>query len=172
MSGNINSLFEFLHGLVEGQDQACMQEQFPPASGYTPAEGDIVRIVDDAGKTAVNVASSSRIDDPASIVLLGDVLGNLPHTWIVHTGMDPTFDWDTITAKVVPCVKGSFIIQTTNFNGADAYSIGGAVVIENGIIRQQAFAGGADRYWKYGEVLEDNSGLAEGANLVIAVSHL
>lgn len=173
---DLNSKFEFVHGYLEGDDNACMQEQFTPETGYTATEGDIVYIKNSGGSPVVNVATSVELNDgaaaAASVVALAEALCEIKYFWIVRTGMQANIDTDAITAGVIPCVKGSCMLQTENYNNTDFNGSGvpgDTVVVDGGVLRAQSYPGGGEYFWKFAELVE-NKHSTDGV-IIVAVAH-
>lgn len=161
----LNSLFDVVRGHVTGQDNATIQENFKPASGYTPNEGDIVSITVDSGEPRIEAASAVQLDGAADVAALGSLLADLPHLWLVVSGMNATTDFDGVFTGKAVCILGTYMVKTENYNGADTFVVGGPVTVAAGVVRANPL-GGQD-YQKYGEVIENNH--ATNGTLIIAV---
>jgi len=166
----LDSKFQILKGYFETQDLATIGHALAGQVGYTPQEGDVVVIEDNAGTPVINVVTLARVENAASILALATLLVAAPHTWLVRTGMS-TKEPDAVYAKKAAIVKGTMIIQTANVNAVDMAAIvpGDDVTVQAGIIRKQGYLGGVDMFIKYGELLawDGTAGLA-----TIAIGHL
>lgn len=186
---SLTSKFEFLHGHFEGNDQATMTMQFAPATGYTPDEGDVVYVINDSGVPKVQAFSSPSINEDVTgvfaaasdgsptnaelnlfftsrLAALTDALASGNLAWIVQTGMNAAFDWDTIQSGNVPCVKGTFVIETTNYDtDTDTYTIGDTVRVVTGQLRAQP---ADEKFLPYGQVVGQDT---TNNVLTVAVGH-
>ncbi len=166
----LDSKFQILKGYFETQDLATIGHALAGNVGYTPQEGDIVEVVNNANTPVIDVVTLDRIENAVAIINLATSFAKAPHTWLVRTGMSAK-EPDAVYAKKAAIVKGTMIIQTANVNPADMAAIvpGDSVTVQNGIIRKQGYLGGADLFLKYGELLSWD---ATDSLATIMVGHL
>lgn len=168
----LDSKFDVVRG--HPGESSTWHESFKPASGYTPAEGDIVSMITSASGVRIELASLPRLDNLAigTVTALRDalvaILADIPHLYLVVSGMQPDTDYDGHFVGKADCVAGSYMQKTTNFNVSDSYVLGGPVTVASGVIRSNPF-GASELYAKYGEVIEDNQGGGDDT-LVIATN--
>ena len=162
----LNSLFDVVRGHTPAVDAATIQENYKPATAYVPAEGDVVDITVASGEPRIQLASPAALTGAGSVDALAALIGDTPHLWLVVSGMQPTTDFDGVFTGKAVAILGTYMVKTTNFEGADTYAIGGPVTVAAGIVRSNPIS--AVFHHKYGEVIEDNS--ATTGDLIIAVN--
>lgn len=170
------SVLDSKFDVVKGHpgESSTFNESFKPASGYTPAEGDIVSLVTSAEGVRIELASLQRLDNLAtgSVTAFRDalvpILADIPHTWLVVSGMQADTDFDGVFTGKAVCIAGAYMMKTTNFNVSDTYVLGGPVTVDSGVIRSNPFS--SQTHVKYGEVVEDNQPGTGDDTLVIAVN--
>lgn len=147
----LDSLFNVLRGWPD--EMSVIDESYKPNGVFTPLEGDIVSLVNNAGVAEIEAATSVSLNGLAVADLI-TALKDLPHMWLVVSGMAPGQTDGVFTGKAV-CILGTYMFQTERFNQSDSYAPGDAVVVAAGLIRAQNHTAG--EYQKFGEVIAHDS---------------